>query len=139
MPQLVRFGISMERELLAGFDRLITQKGYSSRSEAIRDLIRVSLVDEEGKIDSNEALGTITIVYNHHTREIADVLNHLQHQYYKYIISATHIHVNEHNCLEVLIVKGKGDEIKEISDRLISTRGVKHGNLALTTTATNLP
>jgi CopG family nickel-responsive transcriptional regulator len=138
MNQTIRFGVSMDSELLAGFDYLIERKGYTNRSEAIRDLIRKNLVEEEWEIGSEETLGTITIVYSHHTREISDVLNHMQHQYYMSIISSTHIHVDEHNCLEVLIVRGKGVDIKEISDRLIGTRGVKHGRLSLTTTGKNL-
>jgi CopG family nickel-responsive transcriptional regulator len=138
MAKLVRFGISMDGQLLAGFDQLIARKGYTNRSEAIRDLVRASLVETQWELGNDETLGTITIVYNHHTREISDVLNHLQHQYYESIISSTHIHVDEHNCLEVLIVRGKGGDIKKISDRLIGTRGVKHGKLSLTTTGKDL-
>ena len=138
MSEIIRFGISMEDTLLGKFDQLIGRKGYTNRSEAIRDLIRDSLVQAEWEAGSEETLGTITIVYSHHTRELSDVLNHLQHRYYKSIVSTTHIHMDEHNCLEVLIVRGKGEEIKKISDRLIATRGVKHGKLSLTTTGKDL-
>jgi CopG family nickel-responsive transcriptional regulator len=136
--RLIRFGISMDSGLLETFDRLISQKGYGNRSEAIRDLIRDSLVEAEWAGGSAETLGTITIVYDHDTREISNALIHLQHDYYRAIISTTHIHVDEHNCLEVLIVRGRGNDIREIADRLIGTRGVKHGKLSLTTTGRDL-
>ncbi|MFA4915267.1 MAG: nickel-responsive transcriptional regulator NikR [Syntrophales bacterium] len=138
MGEVVRFGVSLDESLLERFDRLISRKGYTNRSEAIRDLIRDSLVQAEWEVGTEETIGTITIVYNHHTRELSDTLAHLQHQSYKAIISTTHIHMDEHNCLEVLIVRGKGEEIKEISDRLIGARGVKHGKLSLTTTGKEL-
>ncbi len=138
MSEIIRFGISMDGILLGKFDQLIARKGYTNRSEALRDLIRDSIVQSQWEAGSEETLGTITIVYSHHTRELSDVLNHLQHRYYKSIVSTTHIHMDEHNCLEVLIVRGKGEEIKKISDRLIATKGVKHGKLSLTTTGKDL-
>lgn len=138
MSEIIRFGISMDSALLGKFDQLIARKGYSNRSEAIRDLIRDSLVQAEWEGGSEETLGTITLVYSDRTRELSEVLNHLQHRFYKSIISTTHIHLDEHNCLEVLIVMGKGEEIKKISDRLIGTKGVKHGKLSLTTTGKDL-
>jgi len=138
MGEVVRFGVSLDEGLLEKFDQLIARKGYTNRSEAIRDLIRDSLVQAEWEVGVGETIGTITIVYSHHTREISDTLAHLQHQYYRSIVSTTHIHLDEHNCLEVLIVRGKGGEIEEISDRLIGARGVKHGKLSLTTTGKDL-
>lgn len=135
---LVRFGISLEDSLLERFDSLIDKKGYPSRSEAIRDLIRDALVMEDWKADTSEAVGTITIVYNHEKRELADLLTDLQHEHYNSIISAMHIHLDEHNCLEVIVVKGKTKDIKSIADRLIATKGVKHGKLLLTTTGKGL-
>jgi len=134
----VRFGISLKDALLKRFDRLITQKGYKARSEAIRDLIRDSLVKEEWEADSTETAGTITLVYSHETRELSDTLTDLQHKYHQAIVSAMHIHLDEHNCLEVLVVKGKGKDIKKIADRLIGTKGVKHGKLTVTTTGKHL-
>ena len=83
-------------------------------------------------------MGAITIVYNHHTRELSKVLTNLQHEFFRAIISTLHVHLDQHNCLEVLVVKGKGNELKKISDRLIGTKGVKHGSLSLTTTGRNL-
>jgi len=138
MGEIVRFGVSLDEGLLEKFDQLIAHRGYTNRSEAIRDLIRDSLVQAEWEVGVGETIGTITIVYSHHTREISDTLAHLQHQYYRSIVSTTHIHLDEHNCLEVLIVRGKGGEIEEISDRLIGARGVKHGKLSLTTTGKDL-
>ena len=136
--EITRFGVSIDHDLLAKFDQLITRKGYTNRSEAIRDLIRDSLVQTEWESGPQETIGTITIVYNSHTRELADLLTHLQHRHYRSIISATHIHLDDENCLEVLIVHGRGEDIKHISDQLISARGVKHGRLSLTTTGKNL-
>jgi CopG family nickel-responsive transcriptional regulator len=138
MSGLTRFGVSIPDSLLGDFDRLIAQKGYRNRSEAIRDLIRDSLVAEEWKEGNREMVGTISLVYSHHTRELPRILTRMQHDHYKTIMSTLHIHLDEHNCLEVLVVKGKGGEIKIISDRLIGTKGVKHGKLSLTSTGKNL-
>ena len=135
---VTRFGISLESPLLKRFDRLIKKKGYASRSEAIRDLIRDSLVTEEWKSDNIETVGTITLVYSHDTRELNDVLNDIQHHYHQLVISTTHIHLDGHNCLEVIIVKGKSEDIKTVADKLIGTKGVKHGKLTATTTGKRL-
>jgi len=83
-------------------------------------------------------VGTISLVYSHHTRELSRILTKMQHDQYQTILSTLHIHLDEHNCLEVLVVKGRGEEIKKVSDRLIGTRGVKHGKLSLTSTGKNL-
>jgi CopG family nickel-responsive transcriptional regulator len=138
MSGLTRFGVSIPNSLLKDFDRLIAQKGYQNRSEAIRDLIRDSLVKEEWRAGKQEMVGTVALVYSHHTRELSRLLTRMQHDHYKTILSTLHIHLDEHNCLEVLVVKGKGGDIKNISDRLIGIRGVKHGKLSLTTTGKNL-
>ncbi len=135
---ITRFGISLDRELLKNFDQLIARKGYTNRSEAIRDLIRDSLVQDEWEGGGKETVGTITIVYAHDTRELTEVLTDLQHHFYTSIVSTLHVHLDEHNCLEVLVVKGKGKDIKKIADRLIGTRGVKHGKLTATTTGKEL-
>ena len=138
MEEIVRFGVSMEKNLLAGFDELISRKGYTNRSEALRDLVRDHLVEEEWKVEKKEMIGTITIVYNHHTRGLSDTLIELQHYFHNLIISTMHLHMDEDNCLEVLVVKGMVDKIKTIADKLISTRGVKHGKLTMTTTGKEL-
>jgi len=135
---IIRFGVSLDRVLLDRFDGLIGKKGYANRSEAIRDLIRDSLVTEEWESFATETVGTITVVYSHDTRELTDNLTDLQHHYHSSIISAMHIHLDEHNCLEVIVVKGKAKDIKAIADRLIGTKGVKHGKLTVTTTGKHL-
>lgn len=134
----IRFGVSLDKILLDRFDGLIGKKGYANRSEAIRDLIRDSLVTEEWESSAAETVGTITIVYSHETRELTDTLTDLQHRYHSSIISAMHIHLDEHNCLEVIVVKGRPKDIKAIADRLIGTKGVKHGKLTVTTTGRRL-
>ena len=139
MPAITRFGVSIEERLLKNFDRLIAEKGYQNRSEAIRDLIRDSFVQEEWKEGTKEMVGTIAIVYSHHTRELSRTLTDMQHRFYKTILSTLHIHLDEDHCLEVLVVRGKGEELKKIGDRLIGTKGVKHGKLSLTSTGQSLP
>ncbi len=138
MSGLTRFGVSIPDSLLGDFDRLIARKGYQNRSEAIRDLIRDSLVTEEWKEGKKEMVGAISIVYSHHTRELSRLLTQMQHDHFQTILSTLHIHLDEHNCLEVLVVKGKAEEIKKIGDRLVGTKGVKHGKISLTSTGKNL-
>ncbi len=133
MP-VIRFGISLDEILLEKFDERIRKKGYSNRSEALRDLIRDSLVMEEWEGATGETVGTITIVYSHEKRELLDLLTRIQHRHHNLIISSMHIHLDEHNCLELIAIRGKGEEIKKIADRLIGAKGVKHGKLSLTTT-----
>lgn len=132
-----RFGVSLDSDLLSCFDRLIARKGYSNRSEAIRDLIRDSLVEEEWDRDE-EVIGVITLVYSHDKREITDTLTDLQHLHYGNIVSSMHVHLDEHNCLEVVVVRGRAGEIRSLSERLISTKGIKHGKLVMTTTGKDL-
>jgi len=134
MIDAIRFGVSMSMGLLRSFDRLIKEMGYRNRSEAIRDLIRERLVQQEWQSANRETVGTITIVYSHDVHELTEMLTDLQHKYHKHIISTMHIHLDRHNCLEVLVVRGKGKVIRNIADRLLSTRGVKHGKLTTTTT-----
>jgi len=137
--RLVRFGVSMDRNLLQRFDNLISRKSYANRSEAVRDLIRNHLVEEEWREKGREMVGTITIVYNHHTRGLSDTLTDLQHHFHDLVISTMHLHLDEDNCLEVLVIKGMVDKIKTVADKLISTRGVKHGKLTMTTTGKGIP
>lgn len=131
---LQRFGVSVDASLLTQFDRLIESKGYTNRSEAIRDLMRDFLVAAEWQSETGTAVGTITLIYNHHIREMADKLTDLQHQYHDQIVSVLHVHLNAHNCLEVLVVKGEKNAIQTIAGRLSSTKGVKHCKLVTTTT-----
>ena len=138
MSDIIRFGVSIDSQLIKKFDALINRKGYATRSEAIRDMIRDTLVEEEWEAGAQETVGTITIVYNHHTRELEHALTDMQHRSFHQIISTLHVHLDAHNCLEVLVVKGTGQEIRKIADRLIGTRGVKHGKLTMTTTGKDL-
>ena len=139
MSELVRFGISMDDRLLEKFDRLIESKGYSNRSEAVRDLIRNALVDEQwARDDQEEMVGTVSLVYDHHTRELSDKLTEHQHSHHRNIISALHVHLDAHHCLEVVVLKGQAGEIRRLADELIGTKGVKHGRLMTTTTGRDL-
>ncbi|NMB35993.1 MAG: nickel-responsive transcriptional regulator NikR [Firmicutes bacterium] len=139
MPELVRFGVSISAGLLESFDRIIEKKGYSSRSEAIRDLIRNQLVKMEWESEDEEVAGTITLVYDHHARGLSNQLLEVQHSYHDLILSTMHLHLDHHNCLEVLAVQGATKKIREIAERLISIKGVKHGQLTITSTGKNLP
>ena len=133
MSNVERFGISASKDLLEKFDEITTKKGYGSRSEAVRDLMRDSVV-EHSIAENKEVVGTITIVYNHHTRDLADKLTDSQHHFHNQIIAVTHIHLDQHNCAEVVIVKGKSSAVRQIADKLISTKGVKHGKLVMSAT-----
>ncbi len=138
MAELVRFGVSINEDLLEKFDNLIVQKGYSNRSEAIRDLIRNQLVELEWQDKDHEVAGTITIIYDHHVRSLSKQLLEVQHGCHDLILSTMHLHLDHHNCLEVLAVKGLVKEIQEAAHQLIGVRGVKHGRLTITSTGTNL-
>ena len=138
MSEVVRFGISINDRLLERFDRLIEEKGYVNRSEAIRDLIRNALVEEAWSKEDEEAVGTVSLVYDHHTRDLADKLTDQQHSHHKEIVSALHVHLDAHHCLEVVVLKGKAREIKRLAEELIGTKGVKHGKLMTTTTGEGL-
>ncbi|MBI5014145.1 MAG: nickel-responsive transcriptional regulator NikR [Deltaproteobacteria bacterium] len=138
MSDVIRFGISADERLLQRFDALIAAKGYVNRSEAIRDLIRNSLVEEQWSRGDEEAVGTVTLVYNHHTRDLADKLTEHQHSHHDAIISALHVHLDAHHCLEVVVLRGKAKEVKRLADELIGTKGVKHGKLVTTTTGEGL-
>lgn len=129
-----RFGVSIDERLLKRFDKLINGKGYSNRSEAIRDLIRNTLVEEQWAHEDEELVGTVTLVYDHHTRDLADKLTEHQHSHHQAIISALHVHLDAHNCLEVVVIKGKARTIRKLADEIIGTKGVKHGKLTTTTT-----
>lgn len=137
MKELVRFGVSLDSDLLDRFDDLIARKGYTNRSEAIRDLIRDALVEHEWDADE-ETIGTVTIVYDHHVRALTDKLTSIQHDFQQLIVSGMHVHLDHDHCLEVLVVRGRGSEIRQVADTLIGTKGVKHGKLATTTTGKSL-
>ncbi len=132
MSSVTRFGVSLDENLLAQFDRIIARKGYTNRSEAIRDLIRNSLVREQWELGADQVVGTLTLVYNHNVRDLSDKLTDLQHAHYKAIVSTLHVHLDPHHCLEVLVLRGNAKELKSIADRLIGTRGVQHGTFSAT-------
>ena len=133
----VRFGVSMNPELLERFDQIIERKGYTNRSEAIRDLIRDYLVKQEWE-EGQEIVGTITLVYNHHVRELTDALTALQHDYSTNVMATLHVHLDHANCLEVITVRGRSEIVQRLADKIIGTRGVKHGRLSATTTGRQL-
>ena len=136
--KITRFGVSIPDNLLEKFDRIVEKRGYANRSEAIRDLIRDFIVRYEWETGDADVAGTITMVYNHDEADVVKELLDLQHDYLSEIVSSIHVHMDRHNCLEVVIVRGKAKRIKEIADRLLSLKGVKHGKLVMTTTGKEL-
>ncbi len=137
MADLVRLGISINSDLIAKFDKIIEEKGYVNRSEAIRDLIRGYITESEWESDE-ETVGVITIVYNDHVRELMDKLAELQHTHISIINSALHVHLDHDNCLEAIVVRGRSSDIKTFADKLIGIKGVKHGQLSRTTSGKDI-
>ena len=139
MARLERFGVSMESDLLGRFDALIADREYASRSEAIRDLVRKELVSEMWSDPRADVIATVSIVYGHHEHRLSDTLAELQHRHHRAIVSTTHVHLDAHNCLEVVIVRGRSGRVRRIADALVATRGVKHGGVVATATGASLP
>lgn len=137
MANLFRFGVSLEKKLLDEFDILIKRKNYSNRSEAFRDLIRQELVKEEWT-KNGEVAGAITLVYDHHKKELVNKLTDIQHDFQGTIISTQHIHLDHDNCLELIAVKGAAANITKLADTLKSVKGVKHGTLSMSSTGKGL-
>lgn len=137
MASLIRFGVSLEKELLYKFDEQLKKKGYTNRSEAIRDLIRESLVKKEWQ-ENKEVSGAITLVYDHHKRELVNQLMDIQHDYHDNILSTQHLHLDEDNCLEIIAIKGRAKQIKELYGKLSSPKGIKHTGFAEATTGNKL-
>jgi CopG family nickel-responsive transcriptional regulator len=129
---LSRFGVSIPTRLLDRFDRLIGTKGYTSRSEAIRDLIRDRIVESNAQGGPADVVGALVLVYDHHTRELGERLTEIQHDVGDVVISTLHVHLTHDDCLEVLALSGRGDRIRALSDRILSLKGVKHGKLVIT-------
>jgi len=123
MSNLVRFGVSIEKNLLDQFDRFIEKHGFFNRSEAIRDLIREKLSLEKG-YKSESVLGTITLIYNHHVRNLSENLTDIQHGYQEYILFSNHVHISHEYCLEVIVVKGKEKELRELAAKMGGNKGV---------------
>jgi CopG family nickel-responsive transcriptional regulator len=135
-----RIGISLEKDLLEQFDQVIEGRGYATRSEAVRDLIRDSLVQRQWSEarGSEEQVAVVTLVYDHDSSSLAQKLAHLQHENHKAVVSALHVHMDAHNCLEVLVLRGHAREVLRMGEGLISTKGVKHGKLVPATTGQSL-
>jgi len=134
MHQIARFGVSLPGELLERFDALIRSMGYENRSEAIRDLIREKLVEQEWEVPHEETFAAAFLVYDHHMMSVSTRLMDLQHEYTQNVVSTLHVHIDEHNCLEVVVMKGQGRQIRTLGEKLLSLKGVKYGKLNLGTT-----
>lgn len=133
MSETVRFGVSLDSDLLDSFDRLIRKTGYDNRSEAIRDLIREKLVQEEWQAPTGETFAVAFLVYDHHAMSLDKRLTDAQHDHLDHIVSCLHVHVDEHNCLEIVVLKGPGRTVRSVAESLISMRGIKYGKLCMGT------
>ena len=131
MGDLSRIGVSLDSELLRRFDQFIAEQGYENRSEAFRDLIRDRLIGSAVVTRNAPVVGTVTLIYDHHTRLLADKLTDLQHESHEMIISTLHVHLDRESCLEVIALHGKSKDVQRLADRLISTKGVRHGRLVM--------
>jgi CopG family nickel-responsive transcriptional regulator len=138
MSGLSRIGVAIDTDLLDKFDRLIAKRGYTNRSEAFRDLIRDELVEKTWESPDSHVVGTVTLVYDHHVRLLNEKLTGIQHDFHRSILSTLHVHLDHDNCLEVLVVRGKSADVRKVADVLISTKGVKHGRLTITTSGAEL-
>jgi CopG family transcriptional regulator, nickel-responsive regulator len=138
MSELSRIGVAIDADLLEKFDRLIAERGYTNRSEAFRDLIRDELVEKMWEAAESQVVGTVTLVYDHHVRLLNEKLTGIQHDFHHSILSTLHVHLDHDNCLEVLVVRGKAADVRTVADALISTKGVKHGRLTMTTSGAEL-
>src|SRR5712671_5262137 len=138
MSELARIGVAIDSLLLQKFDRLIGERGYTNRSEAFRDLIREELVQKSWASPNADVVGTVTLVYDHHVRMLNEKLTDMQHDHHRSILSTLHVHLDHDNCLEVLVVRGKAGAVRKFADALISTKGVKHGRLTITTSGAEL-
>lgn len=137
---LERIGISLEDDLLGRFDRLIAEKGYVNRSEAVRDLIREALVQREWSraAGREERVAVVALVYDHDSSSLAQKLAHIQHENHRAVVSALHVHLDPHNCLEVLVLRGRAAEVIHMGEGLVSTKGVKYGKVVPATTGQDL-
>ena len=133
MSELVRFGVSLEKKLLEKFDSFIRERNYTNRSEAFRDMIRQELIKKEW-IEDEDVAGAITLIYDHHRKDLLSKITDIQHNYQKLIISTQHIHLDHDNCLEIVAVRGNPAEVQRLADTLKSIKGVKHGTLNMSST-----
>ncbi|MFI4912267.1 MAG: nickel-responsive transcriptional regulator NikR [Sedimentisphaeraceae bacterium JB056] len=132
MSDLERIGVSLDKELLVKFDSLIMEKGYTARSEAFRDLIRKYLSDEKLSKTDSEAIAALTLIYDHHTPNLSQKLTELQHDYLLEVMVSTHLHLDHHNCFEIIILRGKVKEIESIVNAVKSLKGVKNAQVSYT-------
>jgi CopG family transcriptional regulator, nickel-responsive regulator len=137
--ETARITISLPAELLRQLDDVFERKGYDNRSLAMADMIRNHLVEDRHKFGNGEIAGTITLVYDHHKQNVQSTLTDIQHDHHEVIVSTLHVHLDHHNCMEVLVVRGRANVIQKIADELIGAKGVKHGKLTVTTTGKDLP
>jgi len=137
MTKLARFGVSLDKSLLNKFDALLRDRGYTNRSEAFRDLIRQELILREWK-EGGEVAGAVTIVYDHHAKELVHTITEIQHAHHVAIISTQHIHLDHDHCLEIIAVKGRPNAVRRLADQLRSTKGIKHAALSMSSTGKNL-
>ena len=133
--ELARFSVAMPEDLLMRFDGFVARRGLAkNRSEVVRDLVREALIAEEAELPGAEVMGTLTIVFNHHSHDVQEKLHHIQHAHYTEVVSTTHVHLDEDNCLEVIILRGEATDVRDIADVILGTKGVKNGGLVVTTT-----
>jgi CopG family nickel-responsive transcriptional regulator len=137
MSDVERLSFSIERPLLVRIERLREQSGYANRSEFLRDMMRARLVEREWELNK-EAVGTITLIYDHHARGLTDKLTDIQHNHHAAILATTHVHLDHHRCLEVILIRGRAARIRDIADALRKQRGVLHGDLSMTSTGHDL-
>lgn len=137
MSELVRFGVSLGKDLLEKFDKLIRERNYTNRSEAFRDLIRQEFVKKQW-LEGDDIAGAITLIYDHHKRDLMGRITDIQHDFQKVIISTSHIHLDHDNCLEIIAVRGNATEVNRLSDTLRSIKGVKHGTLSMSSTGKDM-
>ena len=132
MGDLSRIGVAIDSELLEKFDNLISDQGYTNRSEAFRDLIRDRLISIATQSPKATVVGSITLIYDHHVRMLPAKLTEMQHDYHDVIVSTTHAHLDHHACLEVIVVKGESRRVHALANLLIGVKGVQHGRLVVT-------
>ena len=133
MSEIVRFGVSIDRDLLENYDLLISERGYATRSEALRDLIREALIQQKVEMQADtRALGSLTLVYDHHARNLVQEMGEIQHDFHENILSVMHLHVSHDDCMEIIALSGVVSKIVEFANRLLILKGIKNGKLFLT-------
>lgn len=138
MGKLSRIGVAIDSDLLKRFDALIAKRGYTNRSEAFRDLIRDDLIQTASESPDSHVVGTLTLVYDHHVRQLSERLTGMQHDYHHNVLSTLHVHLDHDHCLEVLVLRGKASIVRRVADSLVATKGVKHGRLTITASGAGL-